>query len=144
MSRFVVWEVCFLPLSGNGDEIGWLGSSWRILGLGFDERGGGIYDVNNFHGAMTWRIRFSDGDTEAGMVSSSWNNFLRSLLSFVIVRSNNSERLVRISMSSIKWCRSVLDHKEWDGLSYPSMVERGRIHSKEEENCARSSLKWCC
>ena len=64
-----------------------------------DERGGAIYDVCNFLGVTTWRIRFSDGGIEAEMVPSSWNNFLRPLLRFVVVRSNHGERLVRISLS---------------------------------------------
>jgi hypothetical protein len=33
------------------------------------------------------------------MVPSLWNNFLRSLLRFVVVRSNHDERPVRISLS---------------------------------------------
>nr|TKW40878.1 hypothetical protein SEVIR_1G275400v2 [Setaria viridis] len=44
----------------------------------------------------TWRIRFSYGDIEVGVVLLSWNNFLRPLLRFVMVRSNHDERLVRI------------------------------------------------
>ncbi|KAG2630145.1 hypothetical protein PVAP13_3KG519501 [Panicum virgatum] len=34
------------------------------------------------------------------MVPPSWNNFLRPLLRFVVVRSNHGERLVRISLFS--------------------------------------------
>ena len=61
MPRFVVCEICFLLLlSGNGEEIGWLGS----LHGGSDEGGGGIYGLGNFLGATTWRIRYSDGVIE--------------------------------------------------------------------------------
>ena len=81
--------------SDNGEEIGWIGS----LHGGSDEGGGSIYGVCNFLGATLWRIRFLDGVIEAGMVPSSWNNFLRPLLCFVVVRSNHNERLVRISLS---------------------------------------------
>ena len=67
MPRFVVWEICFLLLlSGNGEEIGRLESLYG----GSDEGGGGIYGVNNFFGATTWRIRFPDGIIEAGIVPS--------------------------------------------------------------------------
>ena len=68
MPRFMVWNICFLLLSGN------------------------------FLGATTWGIRFPDGVIETGMVPSLWNNFLRTLLYFVVVRSNHGERLVRISL----------------------------------------------
>ena len=66
---------------------------------GSEEGGGGIYSVGNLLRATTWRIRFPDGVIEVGMVPSSWNNFLRPLLRFVVVRSNHGERLVRISLS---------------------------------------------
>ena len=96
MPCFMVWEICFLLLSGNGGKIGWLES----LHGSSDEEGGGIYSVGNLLGATTWRIRFSDGVIEVGMVPSSCNNFLRPLLRFAVVRSNHGEGLVRISLSS--------------------------------------------
>ena len=50
MSRFVVWENCFLlPLSGNGEEIGCLGS----LHGGSDEGGVSIYSIGNLFEATT-------------------------------------------------------------------------------------------
>ena len=50
MPHFVVWEICFLLLlSGNVEEIVWLGS----LHGGYDEGGGVIYNVSNFLGATT-------------------------------------------------------------------------------------------
>ena len=97
MPCFMVWEICFLLLlSSNSEEIGWLQS----LHGGSDDGGGGIYGVGNLLGATTWRIRFPDVVIEAGMVPSSWNNFLRPLLRFAVVRSNHCEGLVRISLSS--------------------------------------------
>ena len=44
---------------------------------------------------------FSDGDINAEMVSPPWNNFLRSLLRFKVVRSDHNEGLGRISFRSI-------------------------------------------
>jgi hypothetical protein len=61
MSRFVAREICFLLLSGNNDVIGRLGSLHDDFNEGGDS---GIYIVNNFLGAATWRIRFPNGDTE--------------------------------------------------------------------------------
>ena len=50
MSRFVVWEICFLLLlSDNDEEIGWFGS----LHGGSNEEGDGIYSVHNLLGATT-------------------------------------------------------------------------------------------
>ena len=67
MPRFVVWEICSpLLISGNGEEIRWLGS----LNGGSDEGGGCIYSVGNLFGVTTWRIRFPDGIIEAGIVPS--------------------------------------------------------------------------
>jgi len=59
----------------------------------------GDISVSNFNGLTTWRLGFLDGDIKAEMVSSSWNNFHRFLLRFVVVRSNHDEGLVRINMS---------------------------------------------
>ncbi|KAG2635770.1 hypothetical protein PVAP13_2NG378100 [Panicum virgatum] len=65
------------------------------------------------------------------MVLSSWNNFLRPLLRFAVVRSNHGEGLVRISLSS-KLMPIGLGSKEEE--------ERRK---KEEEDCARSNLQGC-
>jgi hypothetical protein len=95
MSHFIVLEICFLLLSDNDEEIGWLGS----LHDGSDEGCGDIYAVGTLVEVTTWRISFPDGDIVLGMVPSSSNNFLWSLLYFIVVRSNHGERLVRISLS---------------------------------------------
>jgi len=50
---------------------------------------------------MTWRFLFSDGDINAEMVSPSWNNFLRSLLRFIVVRSGHDEGLGNINFRSV-------------------------------------------
>ena len=71
------------------------------------------------------------------MVPSSWNNFLRPLLRFVVVRSNHAERLVRISLSpelmSIS-LRSVSLLHRWQ-------KEEEEKRKKEKEDCARCSLQ---
>ena len=137
MSRFVVWEICFLLLSVNGEEIGWLGS----LHGGSDEGGGGIYGVHNFLGAATWRIRFLDGVIEAGMVPSSWNNFLRPLLRFAVVRSNHGEGLVRISLSS-KLMSIGFGSDRLGSVSplHRWQKEEEERRKKEEEDCAHYNL----
>ncbi|KAG2604535.1 hypothetical protein PVAP13_4NG070290 [Panicum virgatum] len=65
------------------------------------------------------------------MVPSSWNNFLRPLLHFAVVRSNHGEGLVRISLSS-----------KLMSIGFGSKEEEER-RKKEEENCARSNLQGC-
>jgi hypothetical protein len=57
--------------------------------------------VSNFIGLTTWRLGFSDGDIKAEMMSPSWNNFLWSLLRFVVVRSDHNEGLRRINLRSV-------------------------------------------
>ena len=141
MPRFVVWEICSLLLiSGNGEEIRWLGS----LNGGSDEGGGCIYSVGNLFGVTTWRIRFPDGVIEAGMVPSSWNNFLRPLLRFVVVRSNHGERLVRISLSlelmSFSLGSDILGSVS---LLHRWQKEEEERRKKEEEDCAHSNLQGC-
>ncbi|CAL5076055.1 unnamed protein product [Urochloa decumbens] len=139
--RFVVWESCFLLLlSGNGEEIGWFG----FLHGGTNEGGDGIYGVDNFLGAKTWRFRFPDGDIEAGMVPSSWNNFLRPLLRFVVVRSNHDERLVRRSLSPEMMSISLgSDRLGSVSLLHRWQNEEEERRKKEEKDCARSSLQEC-
>jgi hypothetical protein len=50
---------------------------------------------------MTWKLFFPDGDIKAEMMSAPWNNFLRTLFGFGVVRSSYDEELGRISFSSI-------------------------------------------
>jgi hypothetical protein len=50
---------------------------------------------------MTSRLLFSDGDIKTEMVPPLWNNFLRSLLRFIMIRSGHDEGLGRISFRSI-------------------------------------------
>jgi hypothetical protein len=61
----------------------------RIIFLhgGSIEDGDDNYDVIILTSMMTWRLLFPDGDIETKMVSPPWNNFLWSLLRFVVVRS---------------------------------------------------------
>jgi hypothetical protein len=46
----------------------------------------------------TWRIRIPDGNIKVGMMLLLWNKFLRSLIYFVVVRSDHNKRLVRINL----------------------------------------------
>ena len=138
MPRFVVWEICFLLLlTGVGEEIGWI---WSLHG-GFDEGGDDFYGVDNFLRAATWRFRFPGGDIEAEMVPSSWNNFLRPLLRFVVVRSNHGERLVRLSLSPEMISISLgLDRLGSVSLLRRWQKEEEERRNKEEEDCTHSSL----
>jgi hypothetical protein len=44
---------------------------------------------------------FPDGGIKAEMMSPPWNNFLRSLLHFTVVRSGHDEGLGRITFRSV-------------------------------------------
>jgi hypothetical protein len=57
--------------------------------------------VSIFIDMTTWRLLFPDGGIKAGMMSPSWNNFLRSLLRFIVVRSDHDEGLGRIIFRSV-------------------------------------------
>ena len=93
-----------------------------------DEEGGGIYSVGNLLGATVWKIKFPNGVIETGMVPSSWNNFLRPLLRFAVVRSNHGEELVRISLSSKLMSISFGS----DRLGSVSLLHRGRKRKKKD------------
>jgi hypothetical protein len=67
----------------------------------------------------TWRFLFSDSDIKAEMMSPPWNNFLQSLLYFIMVRSSQNEGLGRIIF------RLVILTLQWQ------KEEEGR-HQKEE------------
>ena len=89
-------------------------------------------------------MRFPDGVVKAGMVPSSWNNFLRPLLRFVVVRSNHGEGLVRIILSP----KLMLISLGSDRLGSVSLLHRWQKEEeekrkKEKEDRARSSLQGC-
>jgi hypothetical protein len=83
MPSFLVLGVYLL--FGDGEGAGWI----RFLHGGSVEDEGDI-SVSNFIGLTTWRLSFLDGDIKVEMKSPSWNNFLRSLLRFVVVRSDHN------------------------------------------------------
>ncbi|KAG2606850.1 hypothetical protein PVAP13_4NG164332 [Panicum virgatum] len=79
------------------------------------------------------------------MVPSLWNNFLQSLLRFVVVRSNHGEGFVRISLSFELMSISLGS----DRLGSVSLLHRWqkeeeeRCKKEEEEDCACSNLQGC-
>ena len=85
MPNLLVLDIYFL-LSGDGKGAGWI----RLLHGGSVEDDGDT-DVNNFIDLTTWRFGFPGGDIKVEMMPPSWNNFLRSLLHFVVVRSNHND-----------------------------------------------------
>ena len=91
LSLLVLW--IYLLLSSDGERAGWN----HFLHGGSVEDEGDNYDITILTGTMTWRLLFSDSDIKAKMVSPPWNNFLRSLLYFVVVRSRHDEGLERIN-----------------------------------------------
>ncbi|KAG0523679.1 hypothetical protein BDA96_07G143900 [Sorghum bicolor] len=93
MLNFLVLEFyLLLLLSGDGE-----GERWnRILHGGSAEDEGDNFGVSIFIDMTTWRLLFSDGGIKAEMMSPSWNNFLQSLLRFIVVRSSHNEGLGRI------------------------------------------------
>jgi len=74
-----------LLLPDDGEGAGWI----RFLHGDSVEDEGDI-SVNNFIGLTTWRLGFLDDDIKAEMMSSLWNNFLRPILRFVVVRSDHN------------------------------------------------------
>ena len=97
MPSFLVFRIYFLLLSGDGKRAGWN----RFLHSGSIEDEGDNYDVSILVGLTTWRLLFPNGDVKAEMVSPPWNNFLRSLLCFIVVRSGHDEGVGRISFKSV-------------------------------------------
>ena len=78
------------------------------------------------------------------MMSSLWNNFLRPLLCFIVVRSNHGEGFVRISLSPELMSISLGS----DRLTSVSLLHRWQKdeeerRKKKEEDCARSNLQGC-
>ena len=119
MPKVLVLEFYLLLLlfSGNGEGEGWN----RPLHDGFVEDEGGNFGVTIFIDMTTWRSLFPDGGIKAEMMPPPWNNFLRSFLRFVVVRSGHNERLGRISF------RSVFLILRWQ------KEEEGRNHQEEKD-----------
>jgi len=82
----LVLGIYLLLLSGNGER-----AEWNRFLHGVSVEDGDNYDVSILTGMMIWRLLFPDGDIKAEMVSPPWNNFLRSLLHFIVVRSSYDE-----------------------------------------------------
>ena len=121
MPNFLVWEIYFLLLlSGDGERVGWN----RFLHDGSTEDEGDNYDISNFIGMTTWRLFFPDDDIKAETMSPLWNNFLRSLLHFVVFRSGHDEGLGKKSF------RPVFLILRWQ-------KEEERKHKKEEKSQLR-------
>ena len=84
---FILGIYLLLFLFGDGERVGWN----RFLHDGSVEDDSDNYDVSILTGLTTWRLLFPDDDIKAEMVSPPWNNFLRSLLRFIVVRSGHDE-----------------------------------------------------
>ena len=96
MSSLLVLENYFLLLLSGDDK----GAGWIRLLHGGSVEDEGDTDISNFINLTTWRFGFPGGDIKVEMMPPSWNNFLRFLLRFVVIRSDHNEGLGRI-------CRSV-------------------------------------
>ncbi|KAG0514488.1 hypothetical protein BDA96_10G196100 [Sorghum bicolor] len=72
-----------------------------------------------------WRLLFPDGGIKAEMMSPPWNNFLQSLLHFIVVRSSHNEGLGRIIFRlvilSLRW------QKEEEGRHQKEEVPQFRL-----------------
>jgi hypothetical protein len=95
MPRFFVFGIyLLLVLSGDGVWIGWN----RFL------HGGSIEDEDDssiLTDMTTWSLLFPDNDIKAEMMSPPWNNFVRSLLRFIVVRSGHDKGPGRIRFRSV-------------------------------------------
>jgi hypothetical protein len=79
MPSFLVFGIYFLLLlSGDGERVGWNCFLYDSSVEDEDDS----YSVSILTG-MTVILLFLDGDIKAEMVPSPWNNFLRSLLSWL-------------------------------------------------------------
>nr|AWA44621.1 hypothetical protein SS75N13_000003 [Saccharum spontaneum] len=99
MPNFLVLEFYLLLLLLSGDA---KGEGWnRLLHGGSVEDEGDNFGVSIFINMTTWRLLFPDGGIKAETMSLPWNNFLRSLLRFVVVRSGHDEGIGRIIFRSV-------------------------------------------
>jgi hypothetical protein len=79
---------------------------------------------------MTWGFLFPDSDIKAEMVLPPWNNFLRSLLHFIVIRSGHDDGLERISFESIflilRWQEEEKGRHQKEEVSQPPYMNVGR------------------
>jgi hypothetical protein len=99
MPNYVVLEfyLLLLLISVDGEGEGWN----HLLHGGSVEDEGDNIGVSIFIDMTTWRLWFPDDGIKVEMMSPSWNNFLQSLLRFVVVRSGHDEGLGRIIFRSV-------------------------------------------
>jgi hypothetical protein len=98
MLNYLVLEFYLLLLiSVDGEGEGWN----RFLHDGSVEDESDNVGVSIFIDITTWRLLFSDGGIKAEMISPPWNNFLRSLLRFAVVRFGHDEGIGRIIFRSV-------------------------------------------
>ena len=88
---------------------------------------GDNYDVSILTGLTTWRLLFPDGNIKVEMVSPPWNNFLRSLLRFIVVRSSHDKGLGRISFKSVfpilRWQKEEVGRHQKEKVSQLCLYE---------------------
>ena len=65
---------------------------------------------------------FLDSDIKAEMVLLSWDNFLRSLLHFIMVRSDNNELLKRISLPHSSLAKRRKTPERWRFSTLPAWM----------------------
>jgi hypothetical protein len=98
MPNYLVVEFYLLLLISVDSEGEW----WnRLLHGGSVEDEGDNISISIFIDMTTWRLLFPNGGIKAEMMSPLWNNFLRSLLRFIVVRSGHDEGLGRIIFRSV-------------------------------------------
>ena len=85
MLSFLVLGIYLLLLSGEGKRARWN----HFLYDGSVEDVGSNYGASNFIGMTSWILFFLDDDIKMEIMLPPWNNFLRSLLRFVVVRSGH-------------------------------------------------------
>jgi hypothetical protein len=85
-----------LLLSGDGEGEWWN----RLLYSGSIEDESDNFGISILIDMTISRLLFPDGGIKAEMKLSPWNNFLRSLLRFIVVKSGHDEGLGRIIFKS--------------------------------------------
>ena len=120
MSSFLALGI-YLLLSGDGE------GQDRIVFLHNNsvEHKDDNYGVSNFIGVVTCGPFFPDGDIKAEMMSPAWNNFLLSLLRFVVVRSSHDKGLGRISFGLVFL---ILRWQKEEGRHQKEEISQLRLH----------------